>query len=66
MTRDTKESLWIAVMTVLVLVIFASGAWYQASVQAESYQRQGATISTWEVLMGAKPIERSVTIKEKP
>jgi hypothetical protein len=42
------------------------GAWYKAKVQADVYRRQGVEMTTWEVMLGAKPIERSINIKESP
>lgn len=38
--------------------------YYSADVQAGVYRRQGVNISTWEVMMGAKPIERVITVKQ--
>lgn len=56
--------LWIA-LPVLALVFVGWFAWYQAAVQADVYRRQGADLSTWEVLMGAKPITRQLIIEDR-
>lgn len=50
---------------VLVLGIGACIGWYRASVQANLWQREGVEITTWEILWGAKPIERNINIKER-
>lgn len=53
------------IMLFVACVLLAGGcSVYQASVQSAVYQREGIEISTWEVLMGAKPAERAVRIKE--
>ena len=57
---------WIKVSIVLsigIILLGIAGAFYSASVQADVYKRQGVEISTWEVMMGAKPIERVITVK---
>lgn len=72
MSRDDLF-VWLLLISIglLVLVILIGApimAWYQAGVQADVYRRQGVEMTTWEVFMGAKPIERSINIKpvEKP
>lgn len=52
--------------TIIGVLIFGSAGlgWYRASVQVEVYRRQGVEMSTWEVFMGAKPVERY--LKEAP
>lgn len=59
---------WMDITAVAAIVAAVIGApcagWYRASVQAEVYRRQGVNMSTWEVFMGAKPVERY--LKETP
>ncbi len=55
-----------AVVVFLAIVLgFGGCEVYQAHVQAEVYRREGVELTTWEVLMGAKPAERTVNVKDK-
>lgn len=50
----------------LCFVIFCAGCCtniYRASIQSDVYRRSGIEVSTWEVLMGAKPVDRVITVK---
>jgi hypothetical protein len=54
-----------AVLAIIAGIILAPmAAWYKAGVQVEVYRRQGVEMTTWEVFMGAKPVERY--LKETP
>ncbi len=60
-----KAQAWCVVIALLVLIGIGIGVrYYKAETQAEVYRREGIQMSTWEVLMGAKPAERSVIIKD--
>jgi hypothetical protein len=48
---------------VLIVAVCAAVGWYRASVQAEVYRREGIEMSTWEVLVGARPAERTINLK---
>lgn len=48
---------------VAVIGIAVVGAFWKASIQAEVYRRQGVEMSVFEVMMGAKPIERVIHLK---
>lgn len=63
--RDKGSEYFVATLCVCVLIFVAIAffGYYQAGVQADVYRRQGFNISTWEVMMGGKPIERVITIK---
>lgn len=50
----------------IMLAASAGGCIYKASVQAGLYQREGIDVTTWEVLVGAKPAERTINMKERP
>lgn len=45
----------------VALVLCACLLWetYRASVQAAVYRRQGVEMTTWEVMLGSKPVERT-------
>lgn len=53
---------FVAAVFVLLVVLASVGHLYQAHVQAEVYRREGIEISDFEVLMGAKPVERAIRI----
>jgi hypothetical protein len=53
-----------AVVALLILLAGFGIAWVRATVQTNVYKRQGVDMSVWEVLLGAKPIER--VLKETP
>lgn len=55
-------ALIIGIVIVVVSVAFVAK---QAEVQRDVYHRQGVEMTTTEILLGAKPIERVITIKEK-
>lgn len=63
MNRDNLGTCLAAAFVALALTGWAGVAWYLANVQAEVWQREGVQITTWEVFCGAKPVERSVTLK---
>lgn len=51
----------VVLVAFVLLLVFAAVFgfyWWRASIQADVYGRQGVQMSTWEVLMGAKPVER--------
>ena len=50
----------------LLLAAWGAFVWYQSSVQASVYRRQGVEMSTWEVLIGVKPVSRPLIIEGKP
>ena len=56
----TNEVLAIVGAFALFMVVAIPVAYYKASVQREVYLRQGVVMSTWEIVWGAKPIERYV------
>lgn len=45
---------------VAILLALLGGVVYQAHVKASFWQRQGVEITTWEVFMGATPIDRNI------
>lgn len=47
----------------VVLLVCGAAAWYRAAVHSDVYRREGIDVSTWEVLWGARPAERTVNIK---
>lgn len=52
--------------TILALASVGIGfCWYQASVQAAVYRRQGVEMTTWECFIGAKPAERTVNLRRE-
>lgn len=57
MKHDDKI-VWYASAALLACVL----GWklYSASIESAVYRRQGVEISTWEVLCGAKPVERAM------
>jgi hypothetical protein len=42
-----------------IIALICWGLWYRADTQRAVYARQGCKMTTWEILMGAKPIERN-------
>ncbi len=62
-TTPTVTALILVGFSAVILAIVGIPAYYRASVQAEVYRREGIQMSTWEVLWGAKPAERSVILK---
>lgn len=53
-------------LVVLCLLLLGAGWWvYRASVQAAVYRREGIEVSTWEVMVGARPAERAVRIERR-
>ena len=62
MDRSQKAT---AVAIAAFLVAFAVSCvgwkWYRAGVQQGVYERQGVTMSRWEVFIGAQPVERYVS-----
>jgi hypothetical protein len=69
--REAKAKEWVfwwAFGLILVAACLIGCAWryYTSSVQADVYRRQGVEMTTWEVFLGAKPVERPVTIKGAP
>lgn len=60
-----RGKVWMVVVGLLLLVFIGlSWKWYQASVQCDVYERQGVSMTTWEVFIGVKPIERTINIKQ--
>lgn len=60
MKLSDEDVVWLGIaMVVCVVLIGAVSSWYGATVQAAVYRRQGVEMSTWEVMCGAKPVERS-------
>lgn len=59
-----KNFLISTAVVVITLLVLASGAiglgLWRASIQKDVYHRQGVEMTTFEVFMGAKPIERSL------
>ena len=50
---------------IVILVVVGLSIWViQSSMQAEVYRRQGVNMTTFEIMMGVKPIERVIQIKE--
>lgn len=62
--EDVAAGCIIAVLLGGFMAICAAVQWYRAGVQADVYRRQGVEMTTWEVMMGAKPVERSIRIQE--
>ena len=67
--KHTDHGSWVPMLVVstglLALVLVGlSWKWYQASVQRDVYERQGVSMTTWEVFIGVKPIERTINIKQ--
>ena len=48
----------------MILLACLGWKWYRAGVQSDVYQREGITISQWEVFVGSKPAERAIRIVE--
>jgi hypothetical protein len=55
-----REVIAVVLLLTAIAAIGIGGKWYTASVQTEVYRRQGVEMTTWEVFMGAKPVERYV------
>lgn len=51
--------------TFALAMIFATAwfHWYRCGIQADVWQREGITVTQWEVFMGAKPMERTINLK---
>lgn len=67
MSETTVQLIGLGIaLLVLLLLAFLFSLW-RASIQVGVYKRQGVEMSTWEVLMGAKPVERVIVAPpEKP
>ena len=63
MKRDDWAVIGIILLMVLVVGGAGVGRWYAASVQSEVYRREGIEVSTFEIIMGAKPAERTINLK---
>lgn len=49
------------VALVMFMVSVGLGAsWYRAEAQRKVYERQGVQMTTWEIMLGAKPVERYI------
>lgn len=57
------EAILLVSFVAIVTGLAIGCSWYKASVQADVYRRQGVEMGTWEVMMGAKPVERPITIR---
>lgn len=58
-----EDIVWLGIAVFVgIMLIGAVSSWYGASVQAAVYRRQGVEMSTWEVMCGAKPVERSFRV----
>lgn len=50
---------------IFTAIAIGLGVWiFKANMQAKVYSRQGVHMTTFEVMMGVKPIERVIQIKE--
>lgn len=56
-------SLYFTVLFAIVSVL-AAIHWFMASIQRDVYARQGVEMTTFEIFMGAKPVERYVKEKQ--
>lgn len=52
--------LGVFIVLLVVMVPCLAWNWYKAGVHQEVYRRQGCEMSRWEILMGAKPIDRQL------
>ncbi len=60
MSEDAKWTLIGCLLAVLLTFGVVGWKWYSASVQRDVYRRQGVQMTTWEVFLGAKPVERYI------
>jgi len=60
---DTFGYCVVALFIVAILILAGWFKWYRAEVQADLWRREGIQISTWEVMMGAKPAQRLIEVK---
>lgn len=61
MTKENRNYLLVWILSVLVVIGILLGCnWYSASVKASVWRRQGVDITTWEVFVGATPVERKL------
>jgi hypothetical protein len=58
--KDNMPLIFISAIGLLFLFLGISMSWLQAAVQVDVYRRQGVEMTTFEVFMGAKPVERYV------
>ena len=57
---------YLSVPIIMILLVLSFGAvitWYKAGVQQAVYARQGIHMTRAELFWGAKPAERTITIK---
>ena len=64
MNKDTLLFLIAFMLFAFALVGAPIVWWYKSSVQSAVYKRQGIEMSTWECMMGAKPAERTINVRE--
>jgi hypothetical protein len=59
--KDALTTCGVVVGAIAVILAIAFGVnWYKAGVQQEVYRRQGCEMSRWEIMLGAKPIDRQL------
>lgn len=64
MTDDDKKGCFMVTgIIVLIMWVALMFNYIRSSAQAALYRREGIEISTWEVMLGARPAERAITIK---
>lgn len=65
-----KQPVTILMASVMAIVVVMAGIafafdWYKAGLQRDVYKRQGIEMTRWECLLGIKPAEMVVDVKEK-
>lgn len=64
MKNDDLSGFWFCVIALVIFFgTWFGWQWYKSSVQVGVYARQGVQMSTWEVFLGAKPVERMISTK---
>ena len=63
--RSDIPTLALLALAILVIIAVCVFPIYRASVQSAVYARQGITLSTWECLMGIKPAESVIQVRER-
>jgi ABC-type transporter Mla maintaining outer membrane lipid asymmetry permease subunit MlaE len=58
---------WVTTLFIVFLVVTIIGGvyfnWYKAGVQSRLYEREGISVTQWEIFIGSKPAERTVNVK---
>lgn len=62
--QDVTGAVIIIIFFSIICLFLVGLRYYRAGLQAEVCKRQGIEMTTWELFMGVKPIERSVIIKK--